>query len=219
MTVLPFRRAADVDAAFDAIRRHLDGGGLVAYPTETVYGFGSLLREHPSSRLADLKGRALDKPFLLLDAAPLRLPGVRWTPAATVLARAFWPGPLSLAVPADERYRPPVRSAAGTIAVRDTPHVPLRRLLQLLDEPLTSTSANLPGQPPATTLADLLATVARFPQGEDVLVLDGGELPASAPSTVVDCAGPRPRLLREGAVPINELRGVLQAEGFVIDVG
>lgn len=218
MRVLPFHSPADARAAAAEVRSHLEAGGTLAYPTETVYGLGSLLDPAGTARLAALKGRALDRPFLVLDADPRRLPGLRWTPVATALAEAFWPGPLSLALAADDGYAPPVRSPEGTVAVRDTPLPALRQLLQLLQRPLTSTSANLPGRPPATTLDELLETVARFPQHQGVLVLDGGGLPASAPSTVVDCSGERARLVREGAITLPELRAALQDPGYVIDV-
>ena len=217
MTVLAFRTPADAQAAAGRVQAHLERGGILAYPTETVYGLGSLLDEVGTRRLVELKGRAPERPFLVLDADPRRLPGLAWTPVATALAAAFWPGPLSLALAADHAWLPPVRSPEGTVAVRDSPLPALRELLRLLDRPLTSTSANLPGEPPATSLPGLLATVARFPQHERVLVLDGGVLPASAPSTVVDCAGARARLVREGAIPLSELRAALHDPEFVID--
>lgn len=219
MKVLPLYSHGDARAALPEVQAHLAAGGILAYPTETVYGFGTLLDQPATERLADLKGRSLQKPFLVLAARPRRLPGITWTPVASLLADRFWPGPLSLALRADERYRAPVLSAEGTVAVRDTPLEPLRMLLLLLDQPITSTSANLPGQPPATRLPEVLETLARFPQQQDVLVLDGGDLPPSAPSTVVDCSGDHARLLREGAIALPELRAVLQPQGFAIDVG
>ena len=219
MSVLPLHSAADAAACAPAVAAHLAGGGVVAYPTETVYGLGTGLQPAALGRLAQMKGRESDKPFLLLAVEPAGLPGLHWTPAATLLAARFWPGPLSLALAADASYPAPVRSASGTVAVRDTPHPALRALLQRVAGPLTSTSANLPGLMPATTLAGLLTVLVGLRGGQDVLVLDGGALPASPPSTVVDCSGERPRLLRAGAVPLAELRAVLQEGGFVIDVG
>jgi L-threonylcarbamoyladenylate synthase len=217
MKILPFQTEADVHAVADEVEQHLAAGRLLAYPTETVYGLGSLLDPAATARLAELKGRALDRPFLVLDAAPRQLPGLHWTRVAEALAAAFWPGPLSLALAADHTWVPPVRSPEGTVAVRDTPLVTLRALLSRLGRSLTSTSANLPGQPPATTLAELLDTLAHFPQHTELLVLDGGALPASAPSTVIDCSGTRARVVRAGEIPITELRAVLQQPGFTID--
>ncbi|NJD11970.1 MAG: L-threonylcarbamoyladenylate synthase [Gemmatimonadetes bacterium] len=218
MPVLALRGQPDAARCAPVVREHLANGGIIAYPTETVYGFGTALHHDALVALARLKGREGTRPFLLLDAEPLRLPGLEWTPAASLLARRFWPGPLSLALPATELYPPQVRSPAGTVAVRDTPHPPLRALLRRLAEPLTSTSANLPGQPPAITMTELLAALAALPGGEAVLVLDGGSLPDSPPSTVVDCSGTQPRLVRAGAVPLAELRAALAERGFTIDV-
>jgi L-threonylcarbamoyladenylate synthase len=217
VTVLPFHDPADARAALAAVADHLAAGSVLAYPTETVYGFGTALQPTGLARLATLKGRPEEKPFLVLAADPLALPGLRWTRAARLLAANFWPGPLSLAVAADERYPPGVRSAAGQVAVRDTPLPALRALLQGLGRPITSTSANLPGQPPATTLVGLRAVLDALPAGRDVLVLDGGSLPASPPSTVVDCAGERPRIVRAGALRRSELQAVLEPEGVAID--
>jgi L-threonylcarbamoyladenylate synthase len=136
-----------------------------------------------------------------------------------VLATAFWPGPLTLALAADARYAAPVRSAGGTVAIRDTPHSPLRRLLQHVGEPLTSTSANLAGELPARSLGELRHVLRRLPGGAEVLILDGGSLPASEPSTLVDCSDERPRLVRDGALPLAALRSALHEQGFAIDVG
>jgi len=217
LTVLALRDAQDAGRAAAAVRQHLAAGGIIAYPTETVYGLGTALAPAALQFLAAAKSREAAKPFILLASAPLALPGLSWTAAARLLAGRFWPGPLTLAVAADERYLPPIRSAAGTVAVRATPLAALHALLQLLGQPITSTSANLPGRAPATDLAELRAVVASLPQPERVLVLDGGSLPASSPSTVVDCAGERPRVLREGAVSRADLRSVLQPEGFDLD--
>jgi len=219
MTVLVLRNPADAELCQEAVGQHLADGGIIAYPTETVYGLGTTLQADALRTLARLKAREAGKPFLVLDTEPTALPGLHWNEAALLLAATFWPGPLSLALPADDSYSPLVRSATGTVAVRDTPHEALRALLQRLRQPLTTTSANLPGEAPATSLPELLAVLAGLAGPTDVLVLDGGLLPASAPSTVVDCAGPHPRLVRQGAVPLQSIQSVLQQGGYSIDVG
>src|SRR5439155_1248688 len=131
---------------------HLRSGGLIAYPTETVYGVGSRPRAADVAALQRLKGRRPDKPFLLLvshrDMAEAQ--GLAFTPAASALARAFWPGPLSLVLPGGSGQLPDLlRGPEGGIAVRWTSHRGMAQLVQVLGEPITSTSANLPGQPPA----------------------------------------------------------------------
>jgi L-threonylcarbamoyladenylate synthase len=216
--ILPFRTREDAERAAPAVSEHLAAGGLLAYPTETVYGLGTRLDAAGLAALADAKSRDHAKSFLLLDAQPRRLPGLVWSPAAHALADAFWPGPLSIAVPAADGYPVQVRSASGAVALRDTPLLALRVLLERLEAPLTSTSANLPGEPPATSLLELRDTLARMPGGTTALVLDGGTLPPSSPSTVVDCSHDRPRLVREGAIPLRELRRVLSQGGFALDV-
>ena len=219
MRVLPFQSDADATAAAATVIPHLRKGGLIAYPTETVYGFGSLIHAAALKRLAQLKGREANQSFLILSHAPLELPGLTWTAAARSLATSFWPGPLTIALraAAGPAYPEPVRSAKGTVAVRSTPLAALRQLLRELGAPITSTSANMTGSPPALDVDDLRMTL-RATGASDVLVLDGGPLRASEPSTIVDCGDETPRLIRAGAVPLEQLRAALATGGFAIDV-
>ncbi|RMH11381.1 MAG: Sua5/YciO/YrdC/YwlC family protein [Gemmatimonadetes bacterium] len=204
-----------MDRAVRAAAEVLAGGGLVILPTETVYGFGTALVPEAVARLMAAKRRgrpdAPERPLLVLvgarDAEPAR--ALAWTPAAIELADVFWPGALTLVL-ADPGARFPagVRSAEGTVAVRATPHPAARALVEAAGGALTSTSANEPGRPPAATFAEALEA-ARALGLDDVLGVDGGTLPPSAPSTLVDCTGETPRVLREGAVPVSRLRCVL----------
>lgn len=209
MSVIPFRTDADVAAALPRVAAHLASGGLLAYPTETVYGLGSRPRDADVRALAALKGRRGDKPFLLLvsDRAMAERVGLVFNDTAEALARAFWPGPLTLVLPGGEGHLPDMlRGPEGGIAVRWTGHAGIARLVAAQQEPLTSTSANLPGAPPAPgTDAIVRGFSAAVTQGR-LLVLDGGVLGNRPPSTVVDCTGPRPRLVRVGAVTVAELR-------------
>jgi L-threonylcarbamoyladenylate synthase len=200
------------------VREHLENGGVLAYPTETVYGLGTSLDPAALGVLAGSKTRRRAQSFLILDADPRRLPGLTWSAAALALADAFWPGALSIAVPATEQYPAQVRSATGTVALRDSSLPALRALLATLGMPLTSTSANRPGEPPATSLLELRDTLAHLVGGDAMLALDGGTLPPSSPSTIVDCSAARPRLVREGAIPLRELLHVLDRGGFALDV-
>jgi len=206
---IPFRTAAEVEAALEPTIAHLRSGGLIAYPTETVYGVGSRPRAADVAALQRLKGRRPDKPFLLLvshrDMAEAQ--GLAFTPAASALARAFWPGPLSLVLPGGSGQLPDLlRGPEGGIAVRWTSHRGMAQLVQVLGEPITSTSANLPGQPPAPGAAAIIRDFADAVAAGTLLVLDGGVLGNSRPSTVVDCTQPEPRLVREGALTLEELR-------------
>src|SRR5688500_3416739 len=110
------------------VARHLDGGGLIAYPTETVYGLGSWPDDAGLDALARLKGRPPRKPFLLLISSlhMLEQTGLSLNASARTLAREFWPGPLTLVLPGGEGRLPPrLRGPEGGIAVRWTSHVAL----------------------------------------------------------------------------------------------
>ena len=209
MTLVPFRTDAEVRAAVPAVSRHLEGGGLLAYPTETVYGLGSRPTDADVSALQQLKGRRVGKPFLLLvaDTEMVLSFGLAFTPAARAMAERFWPGPLTLVLAGGEGRLPDsLRGPEGGIAVRWTSHAGMAELIAQVGVPLTSTSANLPGRRTAPGAA---AITELFPQAVGagrLLVLDGGVLGNRPPSTVVDCTGAVPRLVREGALPRAELR-------------
>jgi L-threonylcarbamoyladenylate synthase len=129
------------------------------------------------------------------------------TPAAARLAARHWPGPLTLVLPGGERRVPPrLRGPEGGVAVRWTPHAGLQRLIRAFGDPLTSTSANRPRQPPATAAGEILAQWKEAVSRGELLVLDGGRLDPSEPSTVVDCTGRHPRVIRRGAIPAVVLR-------------
>lgn len=201
---LPYHGPPEWQAGEDRLRQHLHAGGLIAYPTETVYGFGCALVPEALRRLTRLKGRGPDQPFLLLIRDPEDVRELAWTESARRLAGAFWPGPLTLALADPQRRFPDaVRSLSGTVAVRVSPHPATAAILAACDGPVTSTSANRPGQPPS-----LDADAAARSFGTDIssaLVLDGGTLPPSEPSTILDCAGPTPRVVRAGALSIREI--------------
>jgi 2-C-methyl-D-erythritol 4-phosphate cytidylyltransferase len=208
--VIPFRNAADREREAPRVVAHLRAGGLIAYPTETVYGLGCALQPAALERLASLKGRDRAEPFLLLVERPEAVRGVLWTESALRLAAAFWPGPLTLALRAEADHFPErVLSAGRTVAVRSSPHPAVNSILAALGQPVTSTSANRSGGAPAMSATGVVALMAELGEPADLWILDGGPLPPSAPSTIVDCTGPRPRLLREGAIPVTALAGVV----------
>jgi len=209
VTRLPFGSDAEIAAAVSPVREHLALSRLLAYPTETVYGLGSRAVATDVTALAALKGRSADKPFLLLvsDRAMAERYGLAFSPAADALARAFWPGPLTLVLPGGGGRLPDsLRGPEGGIAVRWTAHRGMARLVAALDEALTSTSANIPGAPPAPGPDAIMRDFASAVAGGRLLVLDGGVLGNQPPSTVIDCSMPRPRLVRAGALPLASLR-------------
>jgi L-threonylcarbamoyladenylate synthase len=209
MNAVPFATDHDVEAALDQVMNHLEMGGLLAYPTETVYGLGSRPVEAEVARLAQLKSRQVGKPFLLLLSGlemALRY-GLQFGRSARALADRFWPGALTLVLPGGEGSLPELlRGPEGGIAVRWTSHTNIGRLIEHCDTPLTSTSANRPGTSPAPGAAAVLEAFGASVRDGTLLVLDAGVLGNRPPSTVVDCTGERPRLIREGAIPLDELR-------------
>ena len=209
MNPVPFTTSSEVESAIPGAVAHLKRGGLLAYPTETVYGLGSRATAADVRALAALKGRKAGKPFLLIvsDRNMAEGQGLAFNEAANALAKSFWPGPLTLVLPGgDGRLPDELRGPEGGIAVRWTPHTGTARLVAELREPLTSTSANLPGMPPAPGAVAIARDFRDAVNRGVLLVLDGGVLGNSPPSTVVDCTAPVPRLVREGALTLAELR-------------
>jgi L-threonylcarbamoyladenylate synthase len=207
--ILPLRSRADADAAAPAVAGHIGRAGLLGYPTETVYGLGSATDARSVEELARLKGRRAGKPFLLLvsNRSMAERAGLVFNVSAHALAEAFWPGPLTLVLRGGEGRLPDrLRGPEGGFAVRHTSHAAVARLIERLDQPLTSTSANRPGQAPAAGAAQIISLFQESYDKGDLLVLDGGTLGNVPPSTIVDCTEARPALIREGALPRDELR-------------
>lgn len=206
---VPFWSPEEIESSIAGTIAHLNARRVLAYPTETVYGFGSGIDAESVQQLIAMKGRPKGKPFLLLIANSemlIRL-DVHFTPSASLLAARFWPGPLTLVLGGGQRrVSDELRGPEGGIAIRWTPHPALTRLILAYGEPITSTSANRPGSPAAMAPGEILeqwpADVARG----TLRVLDGGRLSPSEPSTVVDCTGNRPRVIRPGAIPAEALR-------------
>jgi len=208
-TVVPFRDEAAWRASAPGVAAYLDRGGLLAHPTETVYGLGCALRDDALDRLARLKRREAG-PFLVLvgDAQPPN--GVEWPDAASRLAAAFWPGPLTLVVRTRAGAFPGrVLGADGTLAVRATAHPGVALLLRELGAPMTSTSANERGEPPAADVEHAHDVLDGLDPDGAVWLLDGGALEPSPPSTLVECGNGPPRVLRAGALDIARLREVI----------
>lgn len=201
---------AALSNALVPVADHLAEGGLIGYPTATVYGFGGAASTEAVERLARLKGRDPDRPFLLLVPDGDPLDGLQWTEAARALAAAFWPGPLTLVLGDRSGALPAaVRSRQGGVAVRRSGHPVVRALLAGVGHPITSTSANPPGAPPAVDADACAAAWRALDGGERGLVIDAGPLPPSAASTIVDCLPEIPVVLREGAISVDELRRVV----------
>jgi L-threonylcarbamoyladenylate synthase len=199
----------DDDAGRSEAIRILRAGGIVALPTDTVYGIAvDLAVTGGIERLFEAKRRPTDRAIMLLlsDAAQARGLG-QWPPAADALAGAFWPGGLTLVVPQrpDVPLPPELTGGRPTIGLRVPDH-PSPRALAAGVGPLPVTSANVSGLPPGATAAEILTQL-----GDAVeLILDGGRTHGGPASTVVDCSADVPRILRVGAVKPAALAACLR---------
>jgi len=206
---VPFWSPEEIEAALRPALEQIEMRRVLAYPTETVYGFGGGIDRDSVDALVALKHRPPGKPFLLLIAGPdmiERLDLVLPTYAANLVAR-HWPGPLTLVLPGGEHRVPSrLRGPEGGIAVRWTSHPAIMRLIRAHGDAITSTSANRPGVPPATSAAEILSQWGDAVARGRLRVLDGGTLTPSQPSTVLDCTGQRPRVIRPGAISAATLR-------------
>jgi L-threonylcarbamoyladenylate synthase len=203
----------DDDAGRAVALEVLRSGGIVAMPTDTVYGVGVALdAQNGLARLFAAKDRPLDRAIVLLvaDVEQASSLGV-FSPAALALADRCWPGGLTLVLgQAPGAVLPAaLTGGAGTIGVRVPDHDCPRQLARVLG-PLPVTSANLSGQPEASDAAGVLAQL----DDRIDLVLDGGPARGGVPSTVVDCSGVVPRILREGAISATRLAEALHSAGL-----
>lgn len=192
-------------------------GGLVAFPTETVYGLGAnALDDAAVARLYAAKGRPHYNPLIahVADARGARTLVERWPDTADRLAAAFWPGPLTLVLPKSPRVPERVSAGLATIAVRVPAHPVALALLQAAAVPIVAPSAN-----PSTAVSPTRAEHVEKALGQRVdLILDGGATAVGIESTVVDLSGERPMLLRPGALSTDELEpyvGELELPGPV----
>ena len=199
----PDQREAGLTAAAGALSR----GELVLLPTDTVYGVAAdAFTPAAVTRLlaAKNRGRSMPVPVLIGEATTLSGLVAVLPPVAHDLAEAFWPGGLTLVVEHAPSLAWDLGEAEGTVAVR-LPDDDVARDLLRRTGPLAVSSANRSGRPAATTAAE-----AVYQLGEHAaVVLDGGPRPGSAPSTIVDCTVPAPRVLRIGAVGVDRLREVV----------
>jgi L-threonylcarbamoyladenylate synthase len=195
--------SAGVTAATHIVR----SGGIIVYPTETVYGIGCLASDGSAiDKIASIKKSKPEASYLLLiESVPDlshycdNIPDTAWK-----LADAFWPGPLTLILPAKDGLHPHLVGASCGVAFRQSSHPWCGQLLECLEDALISTSANFSGDPPPKTLPEIdLNLLARIDA-----IIDGGSL-MGVPSTVLDLCGSLPKILREGAVSSDNIWKIL----------
>jgi len=215
MTAEPATRVLRADpAAIEAAACCLAAGGLVAFPTETVYGLGAAAGNGAAiARLYAAKGRPRFNPLIahVADVTAARRCG-RFDSAAEQLAAAFWPGPLTLVLPKQADCGVAHLALAGldSVAVRVPAHPVALALLVAFKEPVVAPSANRSGHVSPTSAVHVLADL----RGRIDMVLDGGNCPIGVESTVVACVG-APRLLRPGGLPRDEIERVI---GRALDI-
>ncbi len=195
---------ADDAGTIHGAQRLLRSGGVVAFPTDTVYGVGAhAFQPEAVAALYVVKNRPTSKAIPILVAhiedmtrVARTVPGVAWD-----LAERFWPGGLTLVLPRAEQVPSVVTAGGDTVAVRYPDHLIPLALMRFAGAPLAATSANLSGQPSPTSALQVVEQLA----GRVPLIIDGGECPGGVPSTVIDLSVEPPRLLRTGAISAAEL--------------
>lgn len=204
----PTGTGAERSAAVQAAARLLRAGELVAIPTETVYGLAAnALDPAAVETIFRVKGRPNDNPLIVHIAdLPALDEVVREVPeSARRLAERFWPGPLTMILPRDPRIPDATTAGLDTVAVRMPSHPVARAIIRASGLPIAAPSANLSGLPSPTTAAHCMRDLS----GKVPAVVDGGACEFGVESTVITLAGETPRLLRPGAVTLEQLRETL----------
>lgn len=192
------------DAALAHAARILAQGAVIAFPTDTVYGLCcDLFDREAVGRIYDIKGRLAHLPLIAMVAGYDEWPEVAASLPEYVrdLMDRWWPGPLTIILPARADIPPEVLGGGHTIGLRIPDHPAALRLLQLSDRPLATTSANLSGRPAAVTAADVAMQLGDLVE----LILDAGPAPGGLASTVLDCTVTPPMILREGPISVAML--------------
>jgi L-threonylcarbamoyladenylate synthase len=185
----------------------LSAGGLVAFPTETVYGLGADAGNAAAiARVFELKGRPAHNPLIVhVTGAAMARRLAHWTADAQKLVEAFWPGPLTLALPKHDSVNAMITAGGSTVALRAPDHPVTLSLIEHFGSPLVGPSANRSGRVSPTTAQHVREAFTE----EQVFVLDGGPCRAGIESTVVDLSADSPRVLRPGLVSSEQIARVL----------
>jgi L-threonylcarbamoyladenylate synthase len=200
------KSAENFSAALEACRR----GEVIVFPTETFYGLGAdALNENAVARIVSLKGRNPDSPIAVIVADREMLSQIvsEVPPAAQKLIDRFWPGPLTLVLPAKEGLPALLLNREGKIGVRVSSHPTAARLTRELGRPLTATSANLSGQEPARTIQQARA----YFLDRIEIYLDGGTLSGETGSTVAEVIKGKLRIIRAGEISSQELEKAIRS--------
>ncbi|MCC6500604.1 MAG: threonylcarbamoyl-AMP synthase [Anaerolineales bacterium] len=200
--------SAKADNAIQHALKILNNGGLVAFPTDTVYGVGALAFDGKAiESIYIAKDRPIEKaiPILIADAEDMDKVGKNIPAVAREIAKRFFPGPLTCIIP-KQLTLPSAVSATSTVGVRVPDHDVARALLHAAG-PMAVTSANISGQPSPSTTEEVFAQL----NGRIELIIDGGKTSGGVPSTVVDCTTDELKILREGPISLEEIRKKLSS--------
>ena len=198
-------RDAELTALAGAVIRK---GGLVAFPTETVYGLGGNgLDSTASKKIYAAKGRPSDNPLILHieDDSMLYMLAEEVTDTAELLIRDFWPGPLTLVVKASSAVPKTVTGGLDTVAIRMPSHPAAAALIRAAGVPIAAPRANLSGKPSPTSASHVKEDL----DGRIDMILDGGDVPIGLESTIVDVTGDVPVLLRPGYITVHDIKEVV----------
>ncbi len=211
MTAAEFRNlSAATGQCLSAAVRCLREGGVVAIPTDTLYGLAAdAFNPDAIERVFAIKERpeGLALPVLLADLAQLRSVVSEVPQSVEILAEAYWPGPLTLVLCRADTLAPRLTAGGPTVAVRVPAHPIPRELARLLGRPITGTSANISGDPDPRTIEELRRQV-----GDRVdCLIESGPAPAGTASTIVDLSADAPRLIREGVIPFQQIAVLLNS--------
>ena len=197
--ILPADLPETIQHALDV----LNNGGLVAFPTDTVYGVGALVFDGAAvESIYVAKDRPIEKaiPVLIADANDMDKVGTDIPDMARRIAARFFPGPLTCIIPKQPTL-PSAVSATPTVGARAPDHEVARALLRAAG-PMAVTSANISGQPSPSSAEEVFAQLG----GRIELIIDGGKTPGRVPSTVVDCTSNEIKILREGPISLEEIK-------------
>ena len=202
---------AEVEGSLAEALAVLKGGGLVAYPSDTVYGLGAAASDEGAvARAFAVKGRLSEKalPLLLADVEDMAPLCAEVPPIAKLLTERFWPGPLTVVLRRSPSFQSPALGGGDSVALRVPDHFFLRQLIRALGEPITGTSANRSGRPSCRTAREVQRQLGNAVD----LVIDGGSSRVGQESTVVDITLDHPKIVRGGALSRKEIERAIGRE-------
>jgi len=195
---------AQISRAADILKH----GGVVAYPTDTVYGLGAAMHQSTAiKRIFTIKERPerMALPLLLSDISQIPLITQTFPAAARRLAEAFFPGALTIILPKSAAVPDAVTAGAATVAFRVPDHPAALALIRDVGTPIVGTSANRSGQPSALTANEVKMQIG----GKIDMIVDGGKCPGGIESTIIDLSGASPVIRRQGAISLVDIRQIL----------